>query len=411
MPFRLSRQQLLTDLFAAYQAARKHKRKTADQQAFELHLERELTTLCDELCAAAYKPQACMCFMILDPKPREVFAAPFRDRVVHHLFYAYTHRLFESTFIADPYSCIEGRGTHYGVGRLAHHIRSVSRNYTRPCHVLKLDIKGYFMHIDRRLLLGIALRALEKKRHDKSVAGRGEAWEDVVDYPLVEYLLETFVMQDATLGCRRKGRPGDWKQLPPSRSLFHSPVGCGLPIGNLTSQLFSNIYLNEFDQYMKRTLGCRHYGRYVDDSFVVGADRRWLAALVPQVEQYLRSALHLQLHKGKVHLVPARMGVEFLGVFVKPWRNYASHSCVARLKRGISRIRVSPEADPSRLCASLSSYAGVLSHVAGYDWRRKLLCGNRRVFQVGSYSNCLRKFEISQGVKSEYRGRLEQLLS
>lgn len=112
---------------------------------------------------------------------------------------------------------------------------------------------------------------------------------------------------------------------------------------------------------MKRTLGCRHYGRYVDDSYVVSADRKWLAGLVPQVERYLQGALHLQLHRGKVHLVPARMGVEFLGVFVKPWRNYASHTCLSRLKRGISQIGVSPGGDPTRLCASLSSYAGVLS--------------------------------------------------
>lgn len=127
---------------------------------FESQLDYNLNVLCDELMERTYVPGSSQCFIINDPKKREVFAAEFRDRIVHHLYYNMVHTMLERTFIQDSYSCIKGRGTHYGVRRLEHHIRSASCNYTQPCYVLKLDIKGHFMHIDRCLLLKIVLEDL-----------------------------------------------------------------------------------------------------------------------------------------------------------------------------------------------------------------------------------------------------------
>ena len=162
MAYRLTQEQLLADLHRAYYDARRHKRSKPYQQHFERDAERLLWQLCLELWNRTYRPGPSTCFIITDPKRREVFAAQFRDRIVHHLYYNYVHAMLERTFIDDSYSCIRRRGTHYGIARLEHHIRQESQNYTEACYVLKMDISGYFMHIDRRRLLGITLRSLRR---------------------------------------------------------------------------------------------------------------------------------------------------------------------------------------------------------------------------------------------------------
>ena len=129
---------------------------------FEKNLDANINSLADDLINRTYQPEPSSCFVVQRPKKREVFAAQFRDRVVHHLYFNYTHRIFERTFIADTYSCIEGRGTHYGIDRLKKHIRQESMNWQRDCYVMKLDIRGYFMHIDRQRLLEIATGTLRK---------------------------------------------------------------------------------------------------------------------------------------------------------------------------------------------------------------------------------------------------------
>ncbi len=369
MPYTLTREQLLEDLHAAYVGARRHKRNKPYQQRFEAHAERNLEALCDELLSRTYKPRPSSCFIITDPKRREVFAAEFRDRVVHHLYYNYTHELFERTFIHDTYSCIKGRGTHFGISRLEQHIRQESRNYTVPCYVMKMDIRGYFMHIDRERLLGICLRTLRRMAMHKVSKYRPQRWRDVIDMEFVEYLTREIVTLNPIRGCHIVGDPSEWAELPPDKSLYNSPEGCGLPIGNLTSQLFSNVYLNELDQYMKRELKCRHYGRYVDDFYVVSADREWLLSLVPSVRAHL-AGLGLLFHDGKLNVTTARHGVEFLGAWLKPHRVYATRGTVGRIR---AKLRVLTASDRTKWEASLTSFCGVLSHGANYRLRRRLM--------------------------------------
>ena len=160
MPFTYS--QLLSDLHTAYYDARRHKRNKPYHLLFEENVEGNLSVLCAELWWRTYAPRPSECFIISDPKKREIFAADFRDRIVHHLYYNYLYKWFERTFIADSYSCIVGRGTLYGIHRMEHHIRKVSHDYTEDCYVLKIDIRGYFMHINRRMLLQTILALLEK---------------------------------------------------------------------------------------------------------------------------------------------------------------------------------------------------------------------------------------------------------
>ena len=394
--FHITREQLTADLYRAYRQARRHKACTADRQEFELNMEEELAGLADALHKRTYRPSPGVCFVIRDPKQREVFAASFRDRVVHHLYYEYTHRLFEKTFIADTYSCIEGRGTHYGIGRLVHHIRGESDNYRKPCHILKVDVKGYFMHIDRRRLLSLCLETLDRGRH--RMAEDGKPWDTGHDYGLVRWLTHIFTLQNPLENCLRKGSPADWDGLPPSRSLFHSPAGCGLPIGNLTSQLFSNVYMNRFDQYCKRDLHCRRYGRYVDDAFVVGTDREWLRSLVPRMRRFLRCELGLELHPQKTRIDDCMCGVRFLGVYVKPWRVYVDNSTSRRITRKVKEMDVWHDRPP-RVRSAVSSFAGVFSHCRSLRLCERTLCAaNPDLLRKGFFLKGMRNYCLYKSV-------------
>ena len=153
--YTLSKTRLLFDLYYAFQCAKKHKANKEYVKIFENDLHNNLIELCDELYERRYKPQPSICFIFTDPKRREIFAANFRDRIVHHLYYNYTYDLFNRTFIEDSYSCRKGKGTHYGIHRIEKHIRQESENYTKETYVLKMDIKGYFIHINRPLLLSL----------------------------------------------------------------------------------------------------------------------------------------------------------------------------------------------------------------------------------------------------------------
>lgn len=398
--YHLTSSQLLTDLYEAYFDARRHKRNKPYQLLFESNLAENLQQLCNELWRREYHPQPSSCFIIADPKKREVFAAAFRDRIVHHLYYNYVHEMLERTFIQDSYSCIRGRGTHYGIRRMEHHIRQESQNYQEPCYVLKLDIQGYFMHINRERLLKITLCSLHRMAAHRISRYRQEVWAERVDMDFVCYLTREIVMLDPTLDCQMRGDRSDWEMLPASKSLFHSPAGYGLPIGNLTSQLFSNVYLNELDQYMKRTLHCRHYGRYVDDFYVVSADRSWLQSLLPHIRAFLHDNIGLSLHAGKLRINDVRKGVEFLGAYLKPWRNLVSHTTMRRISRKISTLVrdaqvfmkqesfTEPESHSIiyhrmavHLRSSLNSFCGVLSHYRSYHLRQRLwLSSNTRIF-------------------------------
>ena len=383
--YSLTREQLLSDLYEAYYGARKHKRNKPYQLRFEENLEENLNTLCDELYTRTYRPLPSSCFIITDPKKREVFAAEFRDRIVHHLYYNYTYKMFERTFITDTYSCLKGRGTHYGVSRLEQHIRKESRNYKVPCYVMKMDIRGYFMNINRQKLLEISLRSLNKMSYHRISRHRQERWRDVVDMEFIGWLTREIVLLNPIIDCNIIGKPEEWDDLPYDKSLYHTPEGCGLPIGNLTSQLFSNVYLNVLDQFMKRELHCEHYGRYVDDFYVVGRDKSWLLSIVAKIKMFLRTELGLTFHDGKLKITSVWHGTEFLGAWLKPHRIYISRNTVVRIKAKLHNLAQSAR---GKWYASLNSYCGVLSHWRNYNLRRRLLLaepvfGKYGVFNIG----------------------------
>lgn len=392
MEYRLTYDQLLADLHTAYVNARRHKRRKHYQLCFEVRADMNLRELATELWERRYQPRPSSCFIVTDPKKREVFAAEFRDRVVHHLYYNYTHEMLERTFIADTYSCIRKRGTHYGISRLERHIRRESRNYTVPCYVLKMDVKGYFMHIDRQRLLDITLRQLQRMGGHRVTTGLPGTWRERVDMDFVAYLSRLIILQDPIDDCRRKGTMLDWQGLSPSKSLFCSDEGCGLPIGNLTSQLFSNVYLNEFDQYVKRELGCRHYGRYVDDFYVVSADRDWLRSLQRPMADFLESQLGLTVNMGKTVVRDVCLGVEFLGAYLKPRRRYVSTASLNRMRRKVPTLSMTE--DSEQLRSRLNSFLGILNHYRSYRLRKEMFYGLRHVYRHGHYLQGMTKYVL-----------------
>ena len=381
LPFVTSRQQLLLDLYLAYKDARRHKRGKKDQMRFERNCERELVALRDEILSRRYRCGPCSCFIIHDPKMREILAAPFRDRVVHHLLYNYLYRFLEPQFIRDSYSCLKGRGTHDGILCLEDKIRKVSKNYSRPCFILKLDIEGYFMQIDRERLLSLCKEMLSGVREQ-------------MDYPLVEYLLEETVRHNPLEGCIRVGKPSEWEGLPDKKSLFKSPPGRGLPIGNLTSQLFSNVYLHPFDMFMQALSGGHGYGRYVDDAYVVGSSPAALRAMIPKADTFLREQLGLALNRRKIAIHSAYRGVEFLGAYLKPFRRYVGNHCLRRMFRRVSKLcRLSPAA----AACSINAYLGITSHYAAYRIRERWMKGPMAfAFRYGYFRNGILRFKVSR---------------
>ncbi|MBC8311344.1 MAG: group II intron reverse transcriptase domain-containing protein [Candidatus Marinimicrobia bacterium] len=358
----------LTDLFQAYFDARKYKRNTINALAFEKHLEENIFSLHDEIVARQYEPQKSICFIVDKPVKREIFAAHFRDRVIHHLIYNYISPIFDKTFINDSFSCRVGKGTHYGINRVDHFIRSCSENYSKPCYILKLDIKGYFMAMNKKILLKKLNHTLIEKKLSIDF-----------DIELVNYLIDKTVNANPVNNCTIKGKQSDWNGLPPDKSLFTAKEDCGFPIGNLTSQLFGNIYMNEFDHYVKRELKIRYYGRYVDDFILIHNDKDYLKSIIPTIKAYLRENLELTLHPDKVYLQHFSKGVNYLGTNIKPHRIYISQRTKGNFTKSmISKNLIVENQHPnndelSHFISSMNSYLGIMKHYKTYHLRSFLL--------------------------------------
>ena len=387
----LDRTQLYFDLYDAFICAKRHKSKKPYVIKFEKNLKKNLLELTDELLERRYKPQSSMCFIVEEPKKREIFAANFRDRIVHHLYYNYTYDLFNSTFIEDSYSCRKGKGTHYGIHRLEKHIRQESENYTKGVYVLKMDIKGYFIHINRLILLKIVNDCLDKMKTHKT-SKNDVTWGEKLDYDFVKYLGEVIIMLNPTKNCLIKGDKSDWDDLPDSKSLFKTKPNCGLPIGNLTSQLFSNVYLNVFDQFMKRSLRCKHYGRYVDDFYVVSGNKRFLKDIIGKISIFIKNELGLEIQGKKTHVINIKHGIEFLGGFVKSYRTYLSNKSIKRINRSLYNFQhYGTDKDIENM---VNSYLGTFSHWKSNGMKKKCMDKTDRLSRIGRFCGYYEKYVL-----------------
>ena len=355
----------LEDLFEAYFDCRRAKRNSRSALQFELDYEHNLVRLCDDINEGRYVISPSIAFVVRRPMLREVFVADFRDRIVHHYVINRLNPLFEKLFINDSYSCRKGKGTLYGIQRVAGFIDECSHHYTQDAYVLKLDIRGFFMHIDKTLLERRLNNFVEEQYFGK-------------DKRIVMRLCSQIIANDPTQGCIIRGSTKDWKGLPQGKSLFHVGSGLGLPIGNLTSQLFANFYLNGFDRFVTEELGFRFYGRYVDDFVIVSDDKERLRAAVKPIRRYLDTQLHLELHPNKVYLQHCRHGVKFTGAVIQGERRYVANRSVAYCWDSITRHnavvkdhRPSPE-EVEAYKRTVNSYFGLMSHYRTWNIKKKM---------------------------------------
>ena len=384
----LTKEDLYNDLLIAYKDAKRNKTNKHYVKSFEKDYKEKLKKLCDDLYNKTYEPSHSSCFIVNHPKKREIFAAQFIDRIVHHLYFNYTHELYENTFIADTYSCIKNRGTHYGIDRMKHHILKESNNYNKECYVLKMDIKGYFIHINRNKLIEISNKQLNKMKSHKN--SKGKIYEKYLDFNFIKYLGDKIISLNPTNKCIIKSPKFEWLKLPSSKSLFHTENNCGLPIGNLTSQLLSNVFLNELDQYVKRELKCKHYGRYVDDFYIVSTDKNFLHSIIPKIKSFLKEKLLLDINDGKTKIINVKQGVEFLGAFIKPYRTYISNSTLKRIKKKLLQLQNNgTNKDPTN---SINSYLGILRHYSSFNLRKELFSKITVLYQYGIFNKDYTKF-------------------
>jgi RNA-directed DNA polymerase len=357
------------ELFEAYYLCRKNKRNTHNALAFEMDYEKNLVELCDEINKGNYRPRRSITFIVDKPVLREIFAAEFRDRVVHHLLIKKLNPLFEKEFINDSYACRTGKGTHFGISRVDSFIRKCSENYKKDCFILKLDVSGFFMHINRDILYERLSKFINDKYHD-------------ADKQIVLALCKIVIFNDPTKNCFIKGKKHDWENLPDNKSLFNSPVNSGLPIGNLTSQIFANFYMNSFDHYIKSKLGTRYYGRYVDDFIIVHKEKDYLTSLIPVIKEYLNADLQLTLHPNKIYLEHYRKGVQFLGVVIKPGRTYIASRTAGNFKaaiekqNNIARMGKPSITQQSTFLSTMNSYLGIMKHYNTYWVRKEMIYDN-----------------------------------
>lgn len=321
----------LENIFTRYGEFRVGKKQKKDVLLFDRHVEDNLFALFHALQTKTYTPGVYTGFYIRDPKLRFIHKATVIDRVVHHIVSYELEQIYEPTFIAHSYACRKDKGTHKAVMAFQTMARKASKNNTKTCWVLKCDIKKFFDSINHHILLTI----LAKKIADE-------------DFFLLLQKIITSFYSDRTVDIHDKK---------------------GIPIGNLTSQFFSNIYLNELDQFVKHTLKVQYYIRYADDFVFLSPDKAYLESLLIQVDKFLYEKLDLELHPQKVSFHKFRSGVDFLGYIAFPHYILPRTKTKRRVFRKI-RARVmeykAGKIDEEKLYQTVQSYLGYLSHANSY---------------------------------------------
>lgn len=392
----------LENLYRQYYRCRRNKRNTVNALRIEAEQEKNLIALREALLDRTYRPGRSVCFFATRPKLREIFAADFRDRVVHHLLVDYLERIWEPVFIHDSYACRKGKGVHAGVRRLQRFLRQVTGNGSRRAWYLQLDIHNYFMRIDKDVLFGL----LAAKRMDEAAL----------------WLTHLLVYHDCTADYVMRGNPALIEAMPAHKTLFRAAPCKGLPIGNLNSQFFANVYLNGLDQFVKHELKCRHYLRYCDDFILLSTDREQLVAWRGLIETYLADTLKLALNP-KERLVPVSNGIDFLGYVVRRDHLLVRRRVVNHLKEklraheallvqeqaGVRRYRFDA-AVLDKLHASVSSYLGHFKLANSWALWQSLWSEFHSLSQYFEFDaehwRLVRKYPVSAGlttVRRQYR--------
>ncbi|MCX6766491.1 MAG: reverse transcriptase domain-containing protein [Candidatus Moranbacteria bacterium] len=322
-------------MFLAWREFSSGKMKKSDVLEFEFNIEDNLFHLHRELADMTYQHSHYTAFNVCDPKLRRIHKACVKDRVLHHAVFRILYPIFDKSFVFDSYSCRIGKGTHRAVARLGKFCRKLGRNNTRNIFALKCDVRKFFDSVDQDILLGLI---------NKKIPDGNAIW-------LVEKIIKSF-------------EPG-------------------LPLGNVTSQLFANIYLNELDQFVKRELKEKYYLRYCDDFLTLNRDKGYLEKLIFPVREFLKKELKLELHPNKVSIRKYRQGVDFLGYVVLPNHTILRTKTKKRILRKIKEKRFLLREDlisEEKFGQSLQSYLGILTHCRGHNIKKQI--GNITGFEL-----------------------------
>ncbi|MBP3732280.1 MAG: RNA-directed DNA polymerase [Bacilli bacterium] len=340
-------------MYKAYLECYKNKKKSPGAMEFLFNYQKNIRKLLYEVNSRTYTPSLSTVFIIKDPKIREVFAAHFRDRIIHHLLIKELLPLFQEYFIENSFSCMPGRGTLAGVLKMAEYMDIVPKDW----YVMKMDVSSFFMGIRKSWLASRLESFIRENYRDK------RKLEDLV------WLCNIIVLTDPTQNCIRVG---EYIELPPGKSLFGLSYDKGLPIGNYSSQMFANFYMTPLDYFITQELGIWWYGRYVDDFIMYGPKEQLLQA-APLIREFARKELDLTISESKFYLQPINHGVKFVGSMIMPGRIYCGNRVRGELEKKIHK----EFPDPKRLDHSLSvfnSYLGLIKHYSSYNIRRDLLC-------------------------------------
>ena len=349
------------DILEAYLDCRKRKRNKRSAIAFEVNFEKNLQKLLYELNHDEYSIGTSQVFVVTKPKPREVWAAGFRERIVHHLIYRDIAPWYEARFIEDSYSCIKGRGTQAATTRLASFCRSATENWHKEIWCLQIDIANFFVAIDKNILWEV----LEK---------------DIGSTSLTARLMKKILFHDPTQNPYVR-TPQLLHLVPRHKSLWHCRQHCGLPIGNLTSQFLSNVYLDGLDKFVKHTLRAKHYVRYVDDAVFLSDNRERLYEWKEAVDAWLQRERGLRLHPNKVTVKPAHSGINFVGTIVLPFRNYTRNMTVYSAKEYAKELSRDPFSEQA--FDSLNSYVGLMRSANTFNMRKRLCQSVARPMLIG----------------------------
>jgi retron-type reverse transcriptase len=318
----------LDNLLLSWSEFKSGKRGKPDVQAFERSLEENLFNLHWELKNGSYRHQPYQSFLIFDPKLRQIHKAEVRDRVIHHAVFRILYPLLDPAFVFDSYSCRVGKGTHRAVKRLENFTKSASNNYRQPCYFLKCDVRKFFASVDHIILKELIARRIT----------------DSGTLKLVNQVIDSFQIN----------------------------LGKGLPIGNLTSQIFANVYMDVFDKFIKHELRIKHYVRYTDDFILLSENKKYLEGLIPQMEMFLEQKLKLNLHPKKVILNKLTQGIDFLGYVVLPYhqvlRTKTKNRMFKKLGAKLMKYQLG-KMDRNKLRQSINSYLGVLKHCRSQNLR------------------------------------------
>lgn len=333
------------NLHQAYLEARKGKRYRIEVMKFTNHLEENLIQIQNELMWKTYEVGKYREFFVNEPKKRLIMALPFKDRVVQWAIYRVLNPYLEKGFIQHSFACRVGFGTHRAVDKLQYWMRHMTRRH-KQFYVLKMDISKYFYRIDHDVLMGLLRRRIK-------------------DNDLI-WLMDTIVRcEHMKFGIPLGDHAFEGERI----------GGLGMPIGNLTSQMFANLYLNELDQYAKQTLHVKRYLRYMDDVAVLHEDKRYLWALKEQLDDFITRRLNLQLNN-KTMVRTVNQGVEFVGYRVWPTHRKLRVKTVKKMRRRLRYLTKAygrGEVGIDDVKSSLFSYMGMLRHANTYNLRKKML--------------------------------------